>query len=92
MLIRPGPNGTPTSFDDRRNRDDNLVLLPPFYLEGVLRGIENEQSTRRLFAVYCKESDVVDGKNTEGYDEDLDTSLVFVSSIPALDTTFDIKS
>lgn len=41
-----------------------------------------------FFAVYRKESDVYDREYARKYDEDLNTSLIFVSSMLALDMTF----
>jgi len=54
-------------------------------LKEFFEPLRTNNSRADFFAVYRKESDVFDREHAKKYDEDLNTSLIFVSSICTLD-------
>ena len=76
-----------TPFCEHRNRDNPAQSLHSA-LKEFFEPLRTNNPRADFFAVYRKESSDFDRENAKKYDEDLNTSLIFVSSINRFDASF----
>ena len=88
VQLDPKRCGVSISFDERRSRD-NFDYSLHSALKEFFEPLRTNSPRADFFAVYRKESDVFNREYARKYDEDSNTSLIFVSPIRTADANSD---